>query len=443
MTSIRQKVVGLMVVLGILYGGAVGVQGQVKIQLSVWGMPWEDQIYTKYAIPQFEEENPGIKVEFMRLENYWELLLTRHAAGQAPDVQRNLDLFYGRMRLRGAIQPLTKYIEGPDGLSLDDFYEVAMKALYKEGQMWGLPQDICPRSGLFYNMKVFDEAGISYPTADWTLDKLIEVAEKLTKGKRPRVERYGVLGWFEDFPSWFILNYGGSIWSEDGKRCILNSDAAVEGIRHLQDVIYEDKAVPTMAEYTVEAAGDLFRAEKVAMFLGGAWLTPAFTRDVPDLKFGIALPPVGPQGKRICFVHQCLWEMSTQTKHPDASWKLIKHLVSPPVLKEYWQRTWVAAPSLGSMVKDPDIFETIIGIPGHVPAITDPEEFQRKIAWIRDVVLKKAYYSWASDFSFELYFQILPDEIDNLFGVRRGDPKEILDRVAEKQNKLMEEFYKK
>jgi len=443
MTSIRQKSVCLMAVLVILFSGAVMAQGQVEIQLSVWGMPWEDQIYTKYAIPQFEAENPGIKVKFMRLENYWELLLTRHAAGEAPDVQRNLDMFYGRMRIREALTPLTEYVKGPEGVSLDDFYDVAIKSLSREGEIWALPQDICLRNGLYYNMRMFDEAGISYPTADWTIDKMIEVAKKLTKGKRPRVEQYGIVGLSRDFPFWFIHNYGGSLWSEDGKRCTVNSDAAVEGVRRLQDLIYEDKAAPTTAEYTIAAVEDLFKAEKVAMFLGGGWFIPAVTRDVPDLKFGVAHTPIGPQGKRICACHQCIFEMSSQTKHPDASWKLIKHLVSPQVLKEYWQRTWVAAPSRKSMLKDPEIFETIVGIPGHVPAITDPEEFQRKLGWIRDTILNEEFITIGNDFFVEFFFHNFFDEEDNLFGMRRGDAKVILDRIAKKQNELMEGFYKK
>jgi len=441
MISIRGKTVGLIVGLVILLCVTTIAQGQKKIQLSVWGMPWEDQIYTKYALPQFETKYPDIKVEFIRLENYWELLLTRHAAGEAPDVQRNLDMFYGRMRIRGALVPLTKYIKGPDGISLDDFYETGIEAVTREGEIWALPQDLCLRQGLYYNMRMFDEAGISYPTDEWTMDDVVNAARKLTKGKRPRVEQYGFVGLSQDLPFWFIYNYGGTLWSEDGKRCTVNSEAAIKGIKRLQDLIYEEKVVPTTAEYTVAAVEDLFKAEKVAMFLGGMWFVPSITRDVPDLEFGIARTPIGPLGKRICTAHQCIWEMSSQTEYPDASWKLIKHLSSPPVLKEYWQRTWVAAPARRSMLTDPTIFENIIGIPGHVPGIEDPDEFERKVGWLRDTILNKEFITIQNDFFLEFYNEIFFDELANLFGIRKGNAEEILNRVAEKQNKLMREFY--
>ena len=53
----------------------------------------------EFAIPKFEELYPNIKVEFMRIEDYWNMLLVRHAGGAAPDVQRNIDMRFGLMLL--------------------------------------------------------------------------------------------------------------------------------------------------------------------------------------------------------------------------------------------------------------------------------------------------------------------------------------------------------
>ena len=38
--------------------------------MSVWGMPWENDLYTKIYIPEFERQNPGIKVRFHHFEDY-------------------------------------------------------------------------------------------------------------------------------------------------------------------------------------------------------------------------------------------------------------------------------------------------------------------------------------------------------------------------------------
>lgn len=431
----------MLVVLVVLVSG-LAIAQEEKIQLSVWGMPWEDAIYTQYAIPQFEEQYPNIKVEFLRFENYWDILLTRHAGGNAPDVQRNLDENYGSMRLRGALLPLTEYVEGPDGMSLDDFHPVALDAITKDGEIWALPQDLSPRNGLYYNMKMFDEAGIPYPTADWTVEQMADVAQKLTMGERPRVERYGISWADRQGLLWFIYAFGGDIWAEDGKKCVIDSEECLKGVNFALDLIYEYGAAPSYVEVTPEAMEDLFKAEKVAMFIGGGWNIPAITRDVPDLEFGVAPMPLV-NGERTTILGQCIFEMSSQTKHPDAAWKLIKHLVSPQALTDYWQRTWVAAPSRLSLIKDPEIFENIIGIPGHVPAITDPEEFERKLGWMRDIILNGEFTTaHVGDFYTELYEVHLRDALELLAGPRRGDVKAILEEVAAKTNKDIEGFYK-
>ena len=44
--------------------------GTVSIEMSVWGMPWENDLYTKIYIPEFERQNPGIKVRFHHFEDY-------------------------------------------------------------------------------------------------------------------------------------------------------------------------------------------------------------------------------------------------------------------------------------------------------------------------------------------------------------------------------------
>ena len=429
---------GLFVLLVLGHGVSLA-QEKTKIQLSVWGMPWEDDIYTKYAIPQFMEKYPNVEVEFLRFENYWDILLTKHAAGAAPDVQRNLDERYGAMRLRGALLPLTEFIK-KEGYSLDDFHEVALKALNKDGEIWGLPQDLSPRTGLYYNMKAFDEAGLPYPTAEWTIDDMFEAAKKLTIGQRPNVTRYGI-AWLPQYGFiWAMLNFGGKIWDEQG-RCIINSDACVEGAKFMQDIIYSG-AAPTYAEVTVEAVEDLFKAEKVAMFLGGGWFIPAVTRDVPDLKFGVAPAPRNREGKRITVLGQCIFEISSQTKHPDIAWEFTKHLVSAEVLTDYWQRTWVAAPSRLSLVKDPEVYNKIIGIPGHVPAITDPEEVERKLGWMRDIILNGEFTTeYTGDFFHSFYEVYLREALDLLGGPTRMDPKPILDDVVQRVNEEIERFY--
>ena len=131
---------------------------------------------------------------------------------------RNADESYGEMRIRGALLPLTDYVEKA-GLDLSDFHQIAIDALTVDGELWALPQDLSPRNLLYYNKAMFDEAGIPYPTADWTLDDLVEAAKALTVGSRPRIQRYG-LTWSEaHFLSTAMLGFGGRLWMRTDVRC--------------------------------------------------------------------------------------------------------------------------------------------------------------------------------------------------------------------------------
>ncbi|WP_153057392.1 extracellular solute-binding protein, partial [Streptococcus suis] len=66
----------------------------------------------------------------------------------------------------------------PDGLN--EIYNI-------NGKQYAIPKDF-DTIGLWYNKKLFDEAGIPYPDDTWDWNKLKEVAKKLTK---PDGSQYG------------------------------------------------------------------------------------------------------------------------------------------------------------------------------------------------------------------------------------------------------------
>ena len=53
--------------------------GRVEIELSVWGMPFENALYTKEYIPEFERSHPHIRVLFHHFDNYSSRILMLRA----------------------------------------------------------------------------------------------------------------------------------------------------------------------------------------------------------------------------------------------------------------------------------------------------------------------------------------------------------------------------
>ena len=249
----------------------------------------------EFAIPKFEELYPNIKVEFMRIEDYWNMLLVRHAGGAAPDVQRNIDMRFGPMLLRGALRPLTEYINDPvDGVDLSDFHSVGIQGVTHDGEIWGLPQDICARSILLYNMDMFDEAGLPYPDETWTWDDLYEAAKKLTK---PDKSQYGFLAALHNQEGFynFIYQNGGTVITPD-KKSGYDDPRTIEAMEFYVKFVKEGLS-PLIF-------GDAERAEAMqnglcAMGFFGSWNLSGFAaNEYMAENFDVTILPAAPNGER-------------------------------------------------------------------------------------------------------------------------------------------------
>ena len=113
---------------------------------------------------------------------------------------------------------------------------------------WAMPFNIS-NPVLFYNKKMFDDAGVAYPTNDWTWDDLRTAAKKLTDASQ---RTYGLgfsVSGSEDttWHLWPLLwQKGGKILSDDGKSASFNSDAGVQALDFLRSMAEANAlSVPT------------------------------------------------------------------------------------------------------------------------------------------------------------------------------------------------------
>src|SRR5678815_5617286 len=83
--------------------------GPVTIEMSVWGMPWENDLYKDIYIPEFEALNPGIKVKFHHFEDYGNKVKLTFAGDIAPDVMRMGNEGGPEWIKHGIALPLDKY----------------------------------------------------------------------------------------------------------------------------------------------------------------------------------------------------------------------------------------------------------------------------------------------------------------------------------------------
>lgn len=363
---------------------ATPTSGEVTLELSVWGMPWENDLYTQVYIPEFERQNPGIKVRFQHFDDYVNRVLLTVAGNIAPDVIRmNIDFSTGWIR-RGVNLPLDRYIDGPNGVDRADFLPVCWEGVTWEGQTYGLPQDI-NMLGLFYNKKLLDEAGMAYPDASWTWDNLVRASRTLTRDDNNdgHPEVVGVEMPWNLFPyRAFVYQAGGRYWNEDKTRAVIANPEAVAALLYMKSMMRSFTLTQSTTTRGGLGADKFFEQGRVALFIDGSWRSPSLKKNAPNLDFGVAPLPRGALASNAST--SCYWAVNSRSRHPDEAWKLARFLSSQRALAAYWQTLWVAPPARWSVLRSKD-FRDVTGIPDRIPGLTG-DEWRDKCAWTLEVL---------------------------------------------------------
>ncbi|MEP5375793.1 MAG: extracellular solute-binding protein, partial [Hyphomicrobiales bacterium] len=141
---------------------------ETNLTYMMWGDPPEIAVWEK-LVENFQVTHPDINiaVEVSDWESYWEKLLVQVAGGDAPDLFAMDAPIYPDWQARGVLLDLTAYLEA-DSATIDGLYEGPLSSYQLEEGTFGLPRDF-QTIVMFYNKAMFDEAGIEYPSADWTL----------------------------------------------------------------------------------------------------------------------------------------------------------------------------------------------------------------------------------------------------------------------------------
>ena len=165
MRGLRGMLLGLMVSVG----AVAGAKAQT-VEIEYWQYVFDARVKAMTElIKRFEAANPNIKVKQTTFPyaDYQTKIAAAMPAGQGPDV---VQLFYGWLdNFVGAkfIQPLPRDAFPPAAI-VKDFYPI-VSAMKRNGEYYALPTAV--RSlALFYNKKLFQEAGLDPNTPPKTVD---------------------------------------------------------------------------------------------------------------------------------------------------------------------------------------------------------------------------------------------------------------------------------
>jgi len=305
-----------------------GGKNPVEVRVAFWGSPDEINIVAD-TIKTWRKSRPDItvKLEHTPYRGYADKLLTRIAGRSAPDIIcTEVDLFV-TFQSKGVLLDLTDLVLADPGFDLKQFYPEIIDRFTVDGKLYAIPRDTAPFACVYYNKKLFDEAGVPYPKDDWNLDDLLDKAKRLTKtDKDGRVTQYGFYAW-----AWsnFVYAFGGSLVDDvrNPSKCTLDSRESIAGLKFYSDLINKYRVHPTSTAMTNLAMGvqGMFMTGRLAMFSSGIWETPGL-RKMPGLDWDVAIFPKGPDGIRAFGTGGSGYCILKESTHPKAAFEVIKAL---------------------------------------------------------------------------------------------------------------------
>ena len=282
-------------------GAAAPAGTKTKVRVGSWDSKDAEPIEAD-VIKSFNEVYPDIEVvmEF-NPDAYDDKLLTAMAGGTAPDVF--LWWNFPGLVARNGIQDLTELVQGPTGIDPAIYFKEVLDYNRVGDGLYGLPKDFTPRA-YYFNKKLFDDAGVPYPTADWTTADLLETAKALTKGEDGPDKQYGFFTFSDLYAlQGYVWQHDGDFISPDGTKATgyADSDATTSVLDWHAAMNLKEGVAPTAQAVSDQQGGadQLFMNGKLAMYDTGRWPQTKF-KGVQDLQFGTALPPSRRRHRQAC-----------------------------------------------------------------------------------------------------------------------------------------------
>ena len=332
---------------------SLSIPAFAQTELTLWhtlGVGGTEEQKLTEAVEDFERAHPDTAVKITRIPYAQNLaqFINAAQAGTSPDVVRVSDSELGKMgdvRVNGA--PILE--------DLGAHYTPVQKQAYALSAL--APMRVknrllaLPASGgtlaLVYNKRLFDEAGLAYPSENWTTDDFLSAAKTLSSGEVkgitvPLKWSYWLLP--------FLSGYGGPLFEGDIPQFASASHA--EGLDFYLDLdrVY-GVAAPSSSP---EVMTTTFQRERAAMVIDGVWNYQTYADAGIDI--GVALlPRVSKTGQRMRPLASYFgWAMSKTASNKIRAAELIEWLSSAPVQKRLALEANVT-PSAAALANDVDV----------------------------------------------------------------------------------------
>ena len=304
-------------------------QAKISLSIAVWTAPSNGRTWQKLFAQQWAKEHPNVDLHISQVP-YGDMAkkqLVLLAAHQLWDVSFSGVKWMYEPIVKGAFRPLDAFVARKDP-GMKDFFPATIEDCKYNGKLYAIPFET--NSGntniIFYNKDLLDAKGLKEPTNDWTVDEFLNTAIKATDLSKQIFGTDLYPGTYYDFDTW-VRSWGGELLADHNKKFnLVNNPKAIDAAQWIVNLRTKYQCAPSLAA----SKGLSFTAGKVALSCQGLWGVVGNAQAVGNrFKMGIVLPPKGPPGLQGDEAWATVWNIATQSKHPDEAYDLVYYESTP------------------------------------------------------------------------------------------------------------------
>ncbi|TWF58573.1 extracellular solute-binding protein [Neorhizobium alkalisoli] len=320
----------------------LAINAAQAVEIEYWQYVFDTRVKAMdELITNFQKANPDITVKQVTFPyaDYQTRVIAANMAGNGPDV---MQLFYGWLDKFVAgklLQPLPTDAFPHDKIE-SEFFPI-VTAMKRGDDYYGLPTAV--RSlALFYNKKLFTEAGLDPNSPPKTLDDFVAAAQKIAKhdGSGNLTVAGSTLDMAGQDHQWWrevlVRQFGGMPYTDGDKKVAYNSDAGLKALKFYTSLQLEKKIGQAGFMDEGQAA---FRGGKAGMTIDGTFRLGAF-KSIKDFEWGVTELPANAEGVRSNYASYFANGISAKATGAEleASKKFLAYISSPEAM-DIWLKT--------------------------------------------------------------------------------------------------------
>lgn len=396
--------------------------GRIVLEWYNYATPEFLKLYREELIPAFERSHPRIKIRLnasLGDTGYDAKLLTLIAGGIAPDVIHVTQANFPLYAAKGLLVDVRELAKDDRSFDESDYFGPVLDGMRRGEKLYGLPSDFSTIL-LFYNKRMFDAAGVSYPDSSWTWQTFLAAARKLTVDEdgdgAPDQFAFVTQNAYNRWPAWVWMN-GGDLFSADETDCLMDSRQSIEGFEFYVELATKWNVAPAVGQSTGQSPEELFMGERVAMVANSRYAYKSFAKGM-TFPWDVAPMPGGRQrATTMIWGGNCIL---TSTKHPKECWEFLKFLSGREgALGNV--RMGNAMPAYKPVALSPGMLKTDVSPP-------NDDEFLRAVSHARTAVFPPQFAD---------YTQALTGLDDAFLGI--SSPEAVCRRFARRVDEILKE----